>query len=199
MSENRGKSKEFRVSDVARRVKPAASWDQLELPQAGMSQLKDICSRVRQCRQLYGQQGIAGDFSRRTGVKALFTGPPGSGKAKAAEVIASELGMHLYKVDLRSLVDKYIGETEKNLARVFAAAERADFVLFFDEADALFGKRTDVRDSHDRYANQEAAFLLQRLETYKGSLAILSSNRQHVIDRAFVRRFDCTIEFPALP
>jgi SpoVK/Ycf46/Vps4 family AAA+-type ATPase len=125
----------------------------------------------------------------------LFAGPSGTGKTLAAEVIASELGVDLYEVDLATVVDKYIGETEKHLDRIFDEAERVNGVLFFDEADALFGKRSDVRDAHDRYANVEVAFLLQRMERFDG-VAVLASNLRANVDEAFLRRLDLVIEFP---
>ncbi len=135
-------------------------------------------------------------ISRPSKSSALFVGPKGTGKTLAAEVIANQLGKDLFHIDLSKVVSKYIGETEKNLARVFAAAEDADAVLFFDEADALFGKRSEVRDSHDRYANIEIAYLLQRLESYEG-VAILATNRKKDLDAAFLRRLRFIVEFPA--
>ena len=125
----------------------------------------------------------------------LFAGPPGTGKTMAAAVIANELGLELLRIDLAQVVSKYIGETEKNLERVFVAAERGDAILFFDEADALFGKRSDVKDAHDRYANIEISYLLQRMEEYDG-LAILATNLRHHLDEAFLRRLQVSVEFP---
>ena len=130
-----------------------------------------------------------------SGVVALFSGPSGTGKTLAAEVIAGDLGLDLYKVDLSAVVSKYIGETEKNLSRIFDAAGAGDLVLFFDEADALFGKRTEVSDAHDRYANIEVAYLLQRLEPYDG-LVVLATNLQRNIDQAFLRRISVAVDFP---
>ncbi|MBZ0298762.1 MAG: ATP-binding protein, partial [Anaerolineae bacterium] len=129
------------------------------------------------------------------GISALFTGPSGTGKTMAAEIIANELKLDLYKIDLSTVVSKYVGETEKNLARIFSAAENANAILFFDEADALFGKRTEVKDAHDRYANIEVSYLLQRMEEYRG-VAILATNLRKNMDDAFVRRIQYTIEFP---
>src|SRR5204862_1796667 len=129
-----------------------------------------------------------------TGVVALFSGPSGTGKTLAAEVIAGDLGLDLYKVDLSSVVSKYIGETEKNLERIFSAAASGDLVLFFDEADALFGKRSEVSDAHDRYANIEVAYLLQRLEAYPG-IVVMATNLQGNIDQAFVRRISVSVDF----
>ncbi|MCC6420066.1 MAG: ATP-binding protein, partial [Gemmataceae bacterium] len=128
------------------------------------------------------------------GVSALFSGPSGTGKTLAAEVIAHELGLDLYRIDLSTVVSKYIGETERNLERVFSAAENANVILFFDEADAIFGRRSEVRDSHDRYANLEISYLLQRMEQYEG-LAILATNLRENLDPAFVRRLHAIVTF----
>jgi SpoVK/Ycf46/Vps4 family AAA+-type ATPase len=130
-----------------------------------------------------------------SGLSALFTGPPGTGKTMAAEVIAAELDLPLYRIDLSQVVNKYIGETEKNLRRLFDAADVSDVILFFDEADALFGKRTEVKDAHDRYANLEISYLLERMERFKG-LAILATNRKQDLDEAFLRRLRFVIDFP---
>jgi SpoVK/Ycf46/Vps4 family AAA+-type ATPase len=141
------------------------------------------------------QWGFGRKHARRAGFTALFVGQPGTGKTMAAEVMAGELGLDLYRIDLSGVVSKYIGETEKNLERVFRAADQGDALLLFDEADALFGKRSEVRDAHDRYANVEVAYLLQRLEAYEG-VAILTSNLRGNIDEAFMRRLDFVLEFP---
>lgn len=141
------------------------------------------------------QSGLSAEISPRAGVTALFAGPSGTGKTMAAAVIARELGLTLDRVDLKRVVSKYIGETEKHLQQVFEEAERSGGLLFFDEADALFGKRTEVKDSHDRYANLEVAYLLQRMEAYSG-LVILATNRRNAIDETFLRRLDYVIEFP---
>ena len=144
---------------------------------------------------MFGVWGFDRKLSGGKGLSALFAGPPGTGKSMAAEVIAGELRLDLYKIDLAHIVSKYIGETEKNLDRVFRAAENATVVLFFDEADALFGKRSEVKDSHDRYANIEIAYLLQKMEEYEG-LAILATNLRQNLDEAFVRRLQFVVEFP---
>jgi SpoVK/Ycf46/Vps4 family AAA+-type ATPase len=144
---------------------------------------------------VYGTMGFAGKTSRGLGISALFTGTSGTGKTLAAEVLANELGLDLYRVDLSQVVSKYIGETEKNLRQIFDAAEEGGAILFFDEADALFGKRSEVNDSHDRYANIEISYLLQRIEEYKG-LAILTTNQKEDIDSAFLRRIRFIVEFP---
>src|SRR5262249_19356192 len=139
--------------------------------------------------------GFAEKSSRGLGISALFAGPSGTGKTMAAEVLANALRLDLYRIDLAGVVSKYIGETERNLARVFDAAEDSGAVLLFDEADALFGKRTEVKDSHDRYANIEVSYLLQRMEAYRG-LAILTTNRKEALDPAFLRRIRFVVEFP---
>ena len=139
--------------------------------------------------------GFYHKLSLGKGVTALFAGPSGTGKTMAAEIIANELGLDLYKIDLSGVVSKYIGETEKNLDRIFAAAENANAILFFDEADALFGKRSEVRDSHDRYANIEISYLLQKMEEYEG-IAILATNLRQNLDESFVRRLAFTVHFP---
>ncbi len=180
---------------LARRVDPRHDWDDIVLPDDARGQLQQVCARVR-CRQrVLGDWGFARRLGSNSGVNALFAGPPGTGKTMAAEVLAQHLGLDLYKIDLSSVVSKYIGETEKNLERIFSAAESANVILFFDEADALFGKRSEVRDSHDRYANVEISYLLQRMEEYDG-LAILASNLRQNMDEAFVRRLHFIVEFP---
>jgi SpoVK/Ycf46/Vps4 family AAA+-type ATPase len=146
-------------------------------------------------RQVLASWGFDRAMSQGKGITALFAGPPGTGKTMAAEVVARDLGLDLYKINLATIVSKYIGETEKNLERVFTAAADADAILLFDEADALFGKRSDVRDSHDRYANIEVAYLLQRMEQHDG-VAILATNLRHHLDDAFTRRLQFVVDFP---
>jgi SpoVK/Ycf46/Vps4 family AAA+-type ATPase len=165
------------------------------LPEDTLSQVREICRRVANRQRVFGDWGFDGKLSLGKGVNALFAGSSGTGKTMTAEIIARELGLDLFKIDLSGVVSKYIGETEKNLERVFAAAEDANAVLFFDEADALFGKRSEVRDAHDRYANVETAYLLQKMEQYEG-LAILASNLRSNLDEAFVRRLAFIIHFP---
>jgi len=150
---------------------------------------------VRQRTTVYETWGFARSGSRGLGISALFAGASGTGKTMAAEVIADELRLDLYRIDLSSVVSKYIGETEKNLRRIFDAAEQGGVILLFDEADALFGKRSDVKDSHDRYANIEVSYLLQRMESYRG-LAILTSNLKSSLDVAFLRRIRFAVQFP---
>jgi SpoVK/Ycf46/Vps4 family AAA+-type ATPase len=154
-----------------------------------------MCQRVTHRQRVLGDWGFDRKLSLGKGVNALFAGPSGTGKTMAAEIIANELGLDLYKINLAGVVSKYIGETEKNLDRIFTAAENANAILFFDEADALFGKRSEVRDSHDRYANIEISYLLQKMEQYEG-IAILATNLRQNLDDAFVRRLAFTIHFP---
>jgi hypothetical protein len=180
------------LDGVAVRVRPRRTWDDLVLPADEARQLRELAARHRRREVVYGQWGFPQFPS--TGTVALFAGPSGTGKTLAAEVVAGELGLDLYKVDLSAVVSKYIGETEKNLERIFGAAAAGDLVLFFDEADALFGKRSEVADAHDRYANIEVAYLLQRLETYDG-LVILATNLQRNIDHAFLRRLSFAVDF----
>jgi hypothetical protein len=180
---------------LARKIEPVNSWDDLVLPPATLNQLRAICSRVSLQHQVLGDWGFDAKLSAGKGVTALFAGPSGVGKTMAAEIIARELELDLYKIELSSIVSKYIGETEKNLERIFNAAENAGAILFFDEADSLFGKRSEVRDSHDRYANLEISYLLQKMEMYEG-VAILASNLRQNLDESFVRRLAFTVHFP---
>jgi SpoVK/Ycf46/Vps4 family AAA+-type ATPase len=183
------------LEDLAQRIEPAAAWDDLVLPGAQKQLLREVAMHVRQRARVYEDWGFAARNSRGLGISALFAGPSGTGKTMAAEVLANELRLDLYRIDLSSVVSKYIGETEKNLRRVFDAAESGGAILLFDEADALFGKRTEVRDSHDRYANIEVSYLLQRMEAYRG-LAILTTNMKEAIDSAFLRRLRFVVTFP---
>jgi hypothetical protein len=184
-----------RLDDLAQRLEPAARWDDIVLPDLQLDVLRDITSHVRHRNQVYDRWGFAAKSARGLGISALFAGPSGTGKTMAAEVLAGELRLDLYRIDLSSVVSKYIGETERNLRRVFDAAEEGGAILLFDEADALFGKRTEVKDSHDRYANIEVSYLLQRMESYRG-LAILTTNFRSAIDTAFLRRIRFVVEFP---
>jgi hypothetical protein len=184
-----------RLEDLAQRVLPVATWDDLVLPDLQKTTLRQLAAQVRHRMKVYETWGFAQKGRRGLGVSALFTGPSGTGKTMAAEVLAGELRLDLYRVDLSAVVSKYIGETEKNLKQVFDAAEEGGVLLLFDEADALFGKRSDVRDSHDRYANIEVGYLLQRIEAYQG-LAILTTNLKSSLDSAFQRRLRFTVSFP---
>ena len=183
------------MENLAERVEARADWADLVLPDAALTSLRAIAAQVRQRTRVYREWGFAARSGRGLGISALFAGGSGTGKTLAAEVLANELQLDLYRIDLAALVSKYIGETEKNLARVFAVAETSGAILLFDEADALFGKRSEVRDSHDRYANLEVSYLLQRIETYRG-LAILTSNLKQAIDSAFQRRLRFIVQFP---
>ena len=180
---------------LAERIDPRVGWNDLVVPDGQALLLRNLARQVRHRAQVYEEWGFAAKGDRGLAVTALFAGDSGTGKTMAAEVIASELGLDLYRIDLSAVVSKYIGETEKNLCRLFDAAEASGAVLLFDEADALFGKRSDVKDSHDRYANLEVAYLLQRMEAYRG-LAILTTNLRTNVDRAFMRRLRFVVQFP---
>ena len=180
---------------LARKIEPTRDWDEIVLPPATVGQLRALCSRVVHRHQVLDSWGFNRKLSNGKGATALFAGPSGTGKTMAAEIVARDLGLELYKIDLSGVVSKYIGETEKNLERIFRAAENANAILFFDEADSLFGKRSEVRDSHDRYANIEVSYLLQKMEMYDG-VAILATNLRQNLDESFVRRLAFTIHFP---
>ncbi|MEM9214352.1 MAG: ATP-binding protein [Cyanobacteria bacterium P01_F01_bin.150] len=184
-----------RLDDLAQRLSSTASWDDLVLPDQQRQILEDIATHLKYRAKVYQEWGFAGKGSRGLGISALFYGPSGTGKTMSAEVLANHFHLDLYRIDLSAVVSKYIGETEKNLGRIFDAAESGGAILLFDEADAIFGKRTEVKDSHDRYANVEISYLLQRMEAYKG-LAILTSNRKEDIDTAFMRRIRFVVTFP---
>jgi hypothetical protein len=184
-----------RLDELAQRIEPRAGWRELVLPADQTAILRDVASQVRGRSRVYHDWGFERVSQRGLGIGALFTGPSGTGKTLAAEVIAGELGLDLYLIDLSAVVSKYIGETEKNLRAVFDAADKGGAVLLFDEADALFGKRTEVRDSHDRYANIEVSYLLQRMESYRG-LAVLTTNLRSAMDQAFLRRLRFVVNFP---
>ena len=180
---------------LAQEFKPKAHWDDLILPEPQQRQLALIANQVTQRLHVYHTWGLGHTMNRGLGVSVLFAGESGTGKTMAAEVLANELGLDLYRIDLSAVVNKYIGETEKNLRKLFEAAENSGAILFFDEADALFGKRSEVKDSHDRFANIEINYLLQRMEAYRG-LAILASNMKNALDNAFLRRLRFIVEFP---
>ncbi|WP_426688226.1 ATP-binding protein [Rhodanobacter ginsengiterrae] len=180
---------------LAQRIEPKAGWDDLKLPDSEKTVLRQIADQVGQRSTVYDDWGFRQRMNRGLSISALFTGESGTGKTMAAEVLAKELGLSLYRIDLSAVVSKYIGETEKNLRKLFDAAEDGGAILFFDEADALFGKRSEVKDSHDRYANIEVNYLLQRLESFRG-LAILATNMKGALDTAFLRRLRFVINFP---
>jgi SpoVK/Ycf46/Vps4 family AAA+-type ATPase len=184
-----------RLDDLAQRIEPAARWNDLVLPEPQLETLREIPVHVRRRTTVYEEWGFAAKGARGLGISALFAGPSGTGKTMAAEVLASDLRLDLYRIDLSAVVSKYIGETEKNLRRVFDAAEEGGAILLFDEADALFGKRSEVKDSHDRYANIEVSYLLQRMEAYRG-LAILTTNQKGALDPSFLRRIRFVVQFP---
>ena len=184
-----------RLDSLAERLELKATWDDLVLPDEQMALMHQIAGQVRDRHQVYEQWGFSRKMNRGFGISALFAGESGTGKTMAAEVIANDLQLNLYRIDLSAVVSKYIGETEKNLRSVFDAAERGGAILFFDEADALFGKRSEVKDSHDRYANIEINYLLQRMEAFSG-LAILATNMKSALDNAFMRRLRCIVNFP---
>jgi hypothetical protein len=183
------------IAGMARKIEPKYSWTDIILPSETLAQLRAICARVVHQHRVLDQWGFDRRLSMGKGITALFAGPSGVGKTMAAEVIAAELDIDLYKIDLSGVVSKYIGETEKNLDRIFNAAENANAILFFDEADALFGKRSEVKDSHDRYANIEISYLLQKMEMYNG-IAILATNLLQNLDEAFLRRLAFAVHFP---
>ena len=184
-----------RLDDLAQRVDSKVTWEDLILPEETLTILQDLANQVQHRNIVYQQWGLASHSGRGLGVSALLSGDSGTGKTLASEVLANELNLDLYRIDLSTVVSKYIGETEKNLERIFSAAEGGGVVLLFDEADALFGKRTQVKDSHDRHANVEVSFLLQRMEAYQG-LAVLTTNLKDSLDQAFLRRLRFVISFP---
>ncbi|MXQ78617.1 AAA family ATPase [Rhodococcus rhodochrous] len=180
---------------LARRIEPSVGWDDLVLPHRVVDQLHELTARARYRERVLTDWRMRPGGGRGRGVTALFAGESGTGKTMTAEVIAGDLGLDLYSVDLAAVVDKYVGETEKNLERIFAEASGVNAVLLFDEADAVFGKRSEVRDAHDRYANIESAYLLQRMESFDG-LAVLATNLRANLDEAFIRRLDAIVDFP---
>lgn len=184
-----------KLAELAQQITPHYQWDDLVLPEAQKALLRDIYHQVAHRTLVYETWGFDRKLAMGKGLNVLFAGPPGTGKTMAADVLAHALGLDLYKIDLSTVVSKYIGETEKNLARIFAEARSSNAILFFDEADALFGKRTAVKDAHDRYANVEISYLLQKMEEYEG-VVILATNLRKNMDDAFVRRLHFIIDFP---
>ncbi len=184
-----------KLGELAVKIAPHYHWDDIVLPDDRRQQLVEIRNYVKHRAQVYDAWGFDRKLSLGKGLNVLFAGPSGTGKTMAADVIAGELGLDLYKIDLSTVVSKYIGETEKNLSRIFSEAETSNAILFFDEADALFGKRSEVRDAHDRYANIEIAYLLQKMDEYDG-VVILATNLRKNLDEAFVRRMHFAVEFP---
>ena len=182
------------MEPLARKVEPSYTWNDIVLPPDQLAQLGEICNQAKYRHIVYGEWGFDRKLHLGKDLNVLFSGPPGTGKTMAAEVIACELELDLYKIDLSRVVSKYIGETE-NLDRIFTAAESSNAILFFDEADTLFGKRSQVRDAHDRYANIEVGYLLQKMEEYD-EIAILATNLRTNMDEAFTRRVKFSVEFP---
>ena len=183
------------IAGLAHQIQPRHHWADVVLPDDQKLMLREMIAMIRQRGQVLEGWGLGKKLAASHGVSALFAGPPGTGKTMSAEIIASELGIDLYRIDLSTMVSKYIGETEKNLEKIFTAAERSNAILFFDEADAIFGKRSEVKDAHDRYANMEVGYLLQRMERYDG-VTILATNLRANLDEAFTRRLHFVIDFP---
>jgi SpoVK/Ycf46/Vps4 family AAA+-type ATPase len=184
-----------KLAEMAVKIEPRYRWDDLVLPLDRRERLREVCNQVAHRHRVFGDWGFGRKLSQGRGISALFAGPSGTGKTMAADVIAHELQLDLYKIDLSGVVNKYIGETEKNLAKIFHEAEASNAILFFDEADALFGKRTKIVDAHDRYANIETSYLLQRVEAYAG-VVILATNLRENMDDAFTRRIKFIVDFP---
>ncbi len=183
------------LNSLATKIQPRYRWEDIVLPEDGLAALRELTNTIRWRSVVLDDWGVGERLMPYSGVSALFAGPPGTGKTLAAQVIAAELKMDLYKIDLSTVVSKYIGETEKNLERIFSQAKNSNAILFFDEADSIFGKRSEVKDAHDRYANIEVGYLLQRMETYDG-VVILATNLRSNLDDAFTRRIQFIIEFP---
>jgi len=185
----------WNLSSLARRIEPRRRLDEVVLPPDKMEQLREIESHIKNRGLVYVDWGFEKKLSLGRGLNVLFSGSSGTGKTMAAEALAREIGLDLYKIDLSSMVSKYIGETEKNLKKIFDEAEESNAILFFDEADALFGKRSDVKDAHDRYANVEISYLLQKMEEHEG-IVVLATNLSRNMDEAFMRRMHFVVEFP---
>lgn len=183
------------LAGLAHKIEPRYTWQDLVLPETPITMLRELVGMVKSRPRVLEEWGLGRKLTSSLGVSALFTGPPGTGKTLAAQIIANELGIDLYRIDLSTIVSKYIGETEKNLERIFNEAQTSNAILFFDEADAIFGKRSEVKDAHDRYANIEVGYLLQRMEAYDG-VAILATNLRANLDEAFTRRLQFIINFP---
>jgi len=184
-----------KLSTLARKIQPKVAWEDIVLQRDQMTQLREIANYVKYRHIVFADWNFEQKVSLGKGLNILFAGPSGTGKTMASEIIANELGLDLYKIDLSTVISKYIGETEKNLDRIFTEARNSNSILFFDEADAVFGKRSEVRDSHDRYANIEVAYLLQKMEEYDG-IVILATNLRKNLDEGFARRMHFSVEFP---
>jgi SpoVK/Ycf46/Vps4 family AAA+-type ATPase len=184
-----------RLERKAVRIEPRYTWDDIILPDEQKDLLRNACNQVKYRALVYGEWGFERKLAYGKGLSMLYAGPPGTGKTMSAQVVAKELRMELYKIDLSQVVSKYIGETEKNLHEIFGEAQKSGAILFFDETDALFGKRSEVKDAHDKYANIETAYLLQKMEEYEG-ISVLATNLLNNIDEAFLRRINYVIKFP---
>jgi SpoVK/Ycf46/Vps4 family AAA+-type ATPase len=184
-----------RLAALARKITPRYDWLDLILPGDQVEILREMVATIRSRPLVLEEWGVGKKLAASAGITALFFGSPGTGKTMGAEVIARELGLDLYKIDLSNMISKYIGETEKNLEKIFNEAESSNAILFFDEADAIFGKRSEVKDAHDRYANIEVSYLLQRMESYNG-VTILATNLKANLDDAFTRRIQFAVDFP---
>jgi SpoVK/Ycf46/Vps4 family AAA+-type ATPase len=184
-----------KLSTLATKITPRYSWDDIVLPHDSLAQLREMINTMKKQAVVYNQWGFGQKLAIGKGLKALFAGEPGTGKTMSADILAHDLGLDLYKIDLSTVVDKYIGETEKNIGRIFDEAATSNAILFFDEADSLFGKRSEVKDSHDRHANIQTGYLLQRMESFDG-VVILATNLRSNIDEAFTRRLHFLVEFP---
>ena len=183
------------ISGLVYKIDPKYNWNDIVLPDDTLAELHEFCHRIAYHHRVMHEGKKDRKAVQVKGLIALFIGSSGTGKTMAAEIIANELGLNLYRVDLSAVVSKYVGETEKNLNEVLSEAEASGAILFFDEADALFGKRSEVKDSHDHYANIEISYLLQRMEQYQG-IAILATNLRQNLDESFVRRMDLVVQFP---
>jgi SpoVK/Ycf46/Vps4 family AAA+-type ATPase len=183
------------LNELAHKIEPRYSWADLVLSETPLNMLRELVNMVQSRPHVLEEWGLGAKLAASNGVSALFSGPPGTGKTLAAQIVAKELGIDLYRIDLSTIVSKYIGETEKNLEHIFNEAQTSNAILLFDEADAIFGKRSEVKDAHDRYANIEVGYLLQRMEAYDG-VAILATNLRANLDEAFTRRLQFIINFP---
>jgi SpoVK/Ycf46/Vps4 family AAA+-type ATPase len=183
------------LAELAHKIEPRYRWDDLVLPETQMEMLREMVNMVQSRPLVLDEWGLGRKLTAGMGVSALFSGPPGTGKTLAAQIMANQLGIDLYRIDLSTVVSKYVGETEKNLERIFTEASQSNAILFFDEADTIFGKRSEVKDAHDRYANIEVGYLLQRMEGYNG-VSILATNLRANLDEAFTRRLQFVVDFP---
>ena len=192
--DNIHKHKLSRVKGLSKQIKLTATWEDLNLSQATITKLREICSQFKHSKSMSRELGFGKNLKGGNGLRAIFSGASGTSKTLAAEIISKELGLDLIKINLSSMVSKFIGETEKNLEKLLDKAERNHSIVFFDEADSLFGKRTEVKNGHARYANIEISYLLQRIEEYSG-VVLLATNLKENLDPAFIRRFSYIVEF----